>query len=103
MANDPLSVFLQNGSKPLKNDAVPVNYRIQPAQQPQQSQNILDRMNPVNWLKSQLANTPELQEVMKIVEQNGGDAKAAFYNECQARGKDPNEILNHPLFRKFFK
>ena len=41
-----------------------------------------------------LAQTDErMQEVMKVVDQNGGNAKAAFYNMAQQKGKDPNEIL----------
>lgn len=39
------------------------------------------------------ANNPQMQQVLQVVQQNGGDAKAAFYNMAQQRGVDPNMIL----------
>lgn len=38
-------------------------------------------------------NNPQMQQVMQVIQQNGGDAKAAFYNMAQQRGVDPNEVL----------
>lgn len=44
---------------------------------------------------SQLAQSnPQMQQVMNVVNQNGGNAKQAFYNLCQQRGVDPNSILS---------
>ena len=40
------------------------------------------------------ASNPQMQQVMQFVNQNGGDAKQAFYNLAQQRGIDPNEVLN---------
>lgn len=43
---------------------------------------------------NQMAETnPQMQQVMQIVRQNGGDAKAAFYNLARQRGVDPNVVL----------
>ena len=53
--------------------------------------------NPAGLLQGLLQNTPQYQQAMNLVQQNGGDAKAAFYNLAQQKGVDPNEILN--LFR----
>lgn len=39
-------------------------------------------------------NNPQMQQVMQVIQQNGGDARAAFYNMAQQRGVDPNAILN---------
>ena len=41
-----------------------------------------------------MGNNPMYSQVQQIIQQNGGDAKAAFYNLCNQMGVDPNEILN---------
>ena len=41
-----------------------------------------------------LQNMPQYKQVMDLVQQSGGDPKAAFYKLAQQRGIDPNEILN---------
>lgn len=46
--------------------------------------------NPVGMLQ----NLPQYRQAMDLVQQSGGDAKAAFYKLAQQRGVDPNEILN---------
>lgn len=50
----------------------------------------LDRRN----LQRQNNSNPRLQQVQNYVNQHGGDPKTAFYNLCQERGVNPNEILN---------
>ena len=111
MMNDPLSDFLRNGNNlqngsRLPQDAIPVNYKIQPPPQ-NPGGSFLDSLNPMNWLRSMLQQNPEVQQVIDVIDQNGGDAKTAFYNECKKRNADPNSILqqvqNHPLFKKFMK
>lgn len=43
---------------------------------------------------NQMAQTnPQMSQVMQVIQQNGGNAKQAFYNMCQQRGIDPNVIL----------
>ena len=99
---DPLLDFLQNGSKP--QNTLPVKYNVQP---PPPQSSFLDMLNPMNWIKEKMQSSPEIQEVMNSINQNGGDGKAAFYNECKKRNLDPEvelqKIKNHPLFRKFVK
>ncbi len=37
---------------------------------------------------------PQYKEVMELVNQNGGDAKSAFYTKAREMGLDPDEFLN---------
>ena len=39
------------------------------------------------------ANNPQMQQVMQVIQQNGGNAQQAFYNLAQQKGVDPNVIL----------
>ena len=36
---------------------------------------------------------PQYKQIMDYVNQNGGDAKAAFYSKAQEMGIDPDEII----------
>ena len=47
--------------------------------------------NPQQMLQTMF---PQYGQVMKIVEDHNGDAKAAFYETAQQRGIDPEEIIN---------
>ena len=40
-----------------------------------------------------MGNNPNMQKVNEIIQQNGGDAKQAFFNLANQMGVDPNEIL----------
>ena len=37
---------------------------------------------------------PQYKQVMDYINQNGGDAKSAFYKMAKEMGVDPDEILN---------
>lgn len=107
MGTDPLSQFLQNGSKKVES-SIPVSYTIQPYQQVQNNvSGFFDKLNPMNWLKGMLQSNPQVQQVIDIIENNGGDAKQAFYNECKKRNADPDAVLqqvkNHPLFKQLMR
>lgn len=41
-----------------------------------------------------LENNPNYNAVMELIKQNGGDAKAAFYNLAKEKGVNPEDILN---------
>ena len=45
-------------------------------------------------MQTLLSNDPRFTEVMNYINQNGGDAKSAFYNMAAQKGVDPNSILN---------
>jgi hypothetical protein len=40
-----------------------------------------------------LQQMPQYKEVMNYINQNGGDAKSAFYAKAKEMGVDPDEIL----------
>ena len=50
--------------------------------------------NPNAAMQNLISSNPKVQEVMQYVNQNGGDARAAFYNLAAQKGIDPNTILN---------
>ena len=50
--------------------------------------------NPDQVMQKLLANTPQYQEIMKYIDQNGGDAKTAFYNMAAQKGVNPETILS---------
>ena len=50
--------------------------------------------NPQLALNQLMAQNPQMAQVMQIIRQNGGDAKAAFYKTAQEYGIDPNAVLS---------
>ena len=50
--------------------------------------------NPQEMAEQILFNNPNFKEVVNYINQNGGDAKTAFYNLAAQKGVDPNSILN---------
>lgn len=50
--------------------------------------------NPTAMMESMISQNPRLKEVMEFVNQNGGDAKAAFYAMAKQKGVDPEQILS---------
>ena len=50
--------------------------------------------NPQAVLSQLAMSNPQMRQVMDIVQKHGGDPMAAFRAEAEARGVDPNEILN---------
>lgn len=50
--------------------------------------------NPNAALSSMVQNNPQYRQAMNYVNQNGGNAKTAFYNLANQMGVNPNEILN---------
>ena len=49
--------------------------------------------NPQAMLQQLSQSDPRMQEVMKVIQQNGGNAKAVFYSLAKQKGVDPNDIL----------
>lgn len=50
--------------------------------------------NPQMMLQNIVNQNPNMQQVMNLVKQSGGDAKSAFYNLAKQKGIDPNQILS---------
>lgn len=49
--------------------------------------------NPQMMLNQMLAQNPNYKQAMQYIQQNGGDAKSAFYKLANERGIDPNDII----------
>ena len=49
--------------------------------------------NPKAMLNSLISKNPQMKSVMDMVQQSGGDPKAAFYKMAEQKGVDPNTIL----------
>ena len=49
--------------------------------------------NPQALLSSMMQQNPQMRQVMQLVQNNGGDAKKAFYALAQQKGIDPEQIL----------
>lgn len=67
----------------------------------QQSPSLFDMYNQVRHSKNPdqamqmlLANDPQYQNVMNYIQQNGGDARSAFYNMAAQMGVNPNSVLS---------
>lgn len=50
--------------------------------------------NPMQAMEIMFANNPQYQNVMNYINQNGGDAKTAFYNMAAQMNVDPNTVLS---------
>lgn len=50
--------------------------------------------NPNAAMQNLVMTDPRFQNVINYINQNGGDAKSAFYNMAARKGVDPNSILN---------
>lgn len=50
--------------------------------------------NPQAMLQSMMRNNPQMRQVMDLINQSGGDPKAAFYKLAQEKGIDPQQILD---------
>ena len=60
-------------------------------------QSVSKSQNPEQALAQYIQNSPQGQEVMSYIQNNGGNAKNAFYNLAQQKGIDPESILS--MFR----
>lgn len=49
--------------------------------------------NPKMLLNQMVGQHPQLKQVMQYVNENGGDAKQAFYKLAEERGVNPEDIL----------
>ena len=54
---------------------------------------ILTQIKSMGNPQMMLQQMPQYRQVMDYVNQNGGDAKSAFYNKAKEMGIDPDEIV----------
>lgn len=50
--------------------------------------------NPQEALMNMMGNNPQMQQVMNVVKQYGGDPMKAFRETAEQNGLDPDEILS---------
>ena len=50
--------------------------------------------NPQALMQSMMNKNPQMKQAMDLIQQNGGDAKTAFYNLAKQKGVNPDDILN---------
>ena len=41
-----------------------------------------------------MGNNPQMKQVMDIIQQSGGDPKAAFYKLAEQKGINPQDVLD---------
>lgn len=99
MQRDPLRDYLHR--------AIPVEYNIAPSPVGQKMNSFGEMLNPMNWVRQQVKANPQYQQLVDVIDQNGGDPKTAFYAECEKRGANPDQILNqvrnNPFFQRFMR
>lgn len=50
--------------------------------------------NPNEGLKMLISQNPQLQQVMNLIQQSGGNPKQAFMKMAQMKGINPQQIIN---------
>lgn len=50
--------------------------------------------NPNMFMNTYLRNNPQYNQAMNYINQNGGNAKDAFYKLAEEKGVDPEQFLN---------
>ena len=50
--------------------------------------------NPALALQQMASSNPQVQQAFQLVQQNGGNAQAAFENLARQNGLDPQQILS---------
>ena len=50
--------------------------------------------NPQMMLQQIMGNNPQYAQIMNIIQQNGGDARTAFYRMAEQMGVNADDILN---------
>lgn len=54
---------------------------------------IITKIKSMGNPQMMLQQNPQYKQIMDYVNQNGGDAKTAFYNKAKEMGIDPEEIV----------
>ena len=50
--------------------------------------------NPNDVLLKMSSNNPQIKQVMDLIAKSGNDPKKTFYDMCNQKGIDPNEIIS---------
>ena len=55
---------------------------------------IRNSANPQAMLQQMMLQNPQISNVIKYINDNGGDAREVFYKTAQEQGINPQEIIN---------
>lgn len=58
------------------------------------NQQMINAIKTARNPQAMLQNMPQYKQVMDYIQQNGGNAKEAFYSKAREMGVNPEEILN---------
>lgn len=83
-------MYQQGSGAGLQNNGASQNYLLDQALQI--IKQIQGANNPVAMMQSLMMTSPQLRNIMAFINQNGGDAKGAFYTMARQKGIDPNRI-----------
>ena len=50
--------------------------------------------NPQLAIQQMLQNNPQYNQILRLINENGGSPKAAFYSLANQMGIDPNQVIN---------
>ena len=50
--------------------------------------------NPQAMMQMMAQQNPKMQQAMNFIQQNGGNAKSAFYKLAEQQGINPDDVLN---------
>ena len=94
----PSSLFKNSQAMPTMATTATTESNFQPPANLGQIKNFMNMVqssgNPQAMFQNLLASNPQIGKVMEIVNQYGGDPKAAFYALAKQKGVDPNQVLN---------
>lgn len=60
----------------------------------QMMQTVRAAQNPALALQQMAGQNPQIQQALQLVQQSGGDGRAAFEKLARDNGVDPNQILS---------
>ena len=60
----------------------------------QMMQTVRAAQNPALALQQMAGQNPQIQQALQLVQQSGGDGKAAFEKLARDNGIDPNQIMS---------
>ena len=70
------------------------NNQTQPYDYKQMMNALRNSSNPQQLFFNMFQNDPQIKQIVQMIKQSGKSPKDLFYQMAQAKGADPNQILN---------